>query len=127
MRQYSIHREHLDRLERLERLAKRFDSRFRMPLIGVRFGWDGILGFVPGIGDVATTLPSVLMIYEGTKMGVRRRTLMRMGLNTGLDLTVGAFPLFGDVFDLHFKSHQRNIGLLRKDVLRHKHIRSFQS
>ena len=118
MEEYLTYRERVNRLDRLERIAARFDSQFRMPLIGVKFGWDSILGLIPGVGDIATTLPSAFMIYEGTKMGVRRRALARMGANTMVDLTVGSIPVVGDLFDLHFKSHQRNVAVLRAEMSR---------
>lgn len=107
-----------DRLERLERVAKRLDSRFRLPVLGVRFGWDSVIGLIPGVGDVVTTLPSMFMIYEATLIGARRRTLLRMGANTAADFTIGSIPLAGDVFDVYFKSHRRNVALLRREMER---------
>ena len=38
-------------LERLRRLAWIFDECFRVPVLGVRFGVDAVVGLLPGIGD----------------------------------------------------------------------------
>ena len=38
---------------------------------------------------------------------------MRMALNIMLETIVGAIPLVGDLFDVYWKSNQRNVELLR--------------
>lgn len=104
------------RLARLETLADTLDSRYRIPGTQVRFGWDTILGLVPGVGDLATTGPAAWMMLEGYRMGARKRTLARMGVNAGIDLAVGSIPLVGDLFDLGFKANRRNLSILRRDL-----------
>lgn len=106
------------RVARFERLSKALDSRFRLPVIGLRVGWDSILGLVPGLGDLITAGPGAAMIYEGVRMGARKRALVRMGLNTGIDMTLGAVPLLGDIFDAFFKSHRRNVAVLMDELAR---------
>ncbi|OAN79439.1 hypothetical protein A8B78_11965 [Jannaschia sp. EhC01] len=101
-------------LARLDRLADQLDNRFGA--FGVRFGWDSILGLIPGIGDVATALPGLYIINEARRLGVRRRVLARMALNTGMDFVIGGIPLVGDGFDLFFKSNRRNITLLKREL-----------
>lgn len=107
-----------DRLARIARVAALLDSRFRVPVIGVRVGWDSILGVIPGIGDAVTTVPAGWMIWQGYQMGARKRTLARMGLNAGIDLIVGGVPIIGDLFDVAFKSHKKNLALLQSDMQR---------
>ncbi|AEI92138.1 DUF4112 domain-containing protein [Roseobacter litoralis] len=124
MDEYLTHSQRMNRLARLERIAHRLDNRFRMPLVGLRFGWDSVIGLIPGVGDIATTLPSAFMIYEGAKMGARRRTLLRMGANTAVDFLVGSIPVLGDLFDMQFKSHRRNVKLLRAEVVGPYAVRS---
>ena len=107
------------RLARLDRLADRLDAKFRIPGTPIRFGWDSILGLLPGIGDLITTGPAAYMLVEGWRMGARKRTLVRMAANSGLDLLVGGVPIAGDAFDLVFKANKRNIALLKSDISRH--------
>ncbi|WP_424926962.1 DUF4112 domain-containing protein [Amaricoccus tamworthensis] len=111
-------RQHQDRLHRLDRVAGLLDTRFRVPVIGIRFGWDSIVGLVPGLGDLITVVPGAWMIYEAAKLGVRRRILARMAINTGVDFVVGGVPVLGDAFDLFFKSHRRNMALVRSELNR---------
>ncbi|MCL3880730.1 DUF4112 domain-containing protein [Marivita sp. GX14005] len=105
-----------ERLARLERIATTLDSRFRVPGIGLRIGWDSILGLIPGLGDAVTVLPAGYFLYEGYRMGARRRVLARMGLNSGIDFLVGSVPLVGDLFDAGFKANLRNIALLKAEM-----------
>ena len=101
---------------RLEALSKRLDTRYRIPVLGIPFGWDSIIGLIPVFGDAVTALPSVAMIYEGHRMGARKRVLARMGGNTALDALMGGIPVVGDLFDLLFKSHRKNIRLLMAEL-----------
>lgn len=100
-------------LARLDRLAKSLDAKFRMPVLGFRFGWDGILGLIPGLGDLATALPSALIIRRAWQLGLPRHLLLRMALNTGADFAFGSIPVIGSIFDIYFKANMRNIALIR--------------
>lgn len=104
------------RLARLERMANTLDTKFRLPVIGIPVGWDSILGLVPGLGDFVTVGPGAWTIIEGHRLGARRRVLARMAFNTGVDAVLGSIPLIGDAFDLVFKSHRRNVSLLRHEL-----------
>lgn len=103
-------------LARVDRIASLLDTKFRIPGTGVRFGWDFILGLVPGLGDLVTLGPGAFLVYEAWRMGARRRTLTRMAVNTGLDFVLGGVPVLGDLFDLFFKANRRNAVLLRREV-----------
>lgn len=73
---------------------------------------------VPGIGDVVSFAPAAYLICQAHKLGARKRTITRMAINTGLDVTIGAIPLVGDLFDLAFKDNNRNVALLRNELQR---------
>lgn len=103
-------------IERLTRLARLLDSRFRLPFVPVRFGLDTIVGLIPGVGDTATALPALYLIYRGYKLGVPRRTLVAMAANVGLDVSVGSIPAIGDAFDLFFKANRRNAHHLQRHL-----------
>ncbi len=105
-------------LARLQKLAVQMDSAFRLPIVGVRVGWDAILGLVPGIGDVLALAPSAYILKEAHRMGAPKRLLARMGLNTGIDLAIGAVPVVGDLFDIGWKSKLRNVALLERHLHR---------
>jgi hypothetical protein len=107
---------HRERLARLERLADRLDARFS--LFGIRFGWDSLLGLIPGVGDAATALPGLYIIAEAARLGARGAALARMALNTTVDVVIGGVPFLGDLFDVGFKANRRNVALLRREMAR---------
>ncbi|GGA27497.1 DUF4112 domain-containing protein [Neptunicoccus cionae] len=104
------------RIERLDRLADKLDTRFRV--FGIPVGWDSILGLIPGVGDLITAGPGAVMFYEAHKMGARKRAKVKIAANTGVDMLIGGIPLVGDLFDVVFKSHRRNIEILKQELER---------
>ena len=110
--------EHAERARHIARVANAFDSKFEIPGIGLKLGYDSILGLIPGIGDTVTTAAGGYIIYHAAKAGARKRILARMMLNTLLDATVGAVPVIGDIFDMAFRSNTRNAKLALKEMNR---------
>ncbi|HEY2973319.1 MAG TPA: DUF4112 domain-containing protein [Pyrinomonadaceae bacterium] len=100
--------------ESLERLSWLMDDLIRVPGLGWRFGLDAIVGLIPGFGDAATSLVSFYILVAAVRYRVPRVTLLRMGLNIGIDYLGGSLPLVGDVFDAWWKSNQMNLDLMRK-------------
>ena len=98
----------------LERLSWLMDDLIRVPGLGWRFGLDAIVGLIPGFGDTATSLVSFYILAAAVRYRVPKVTLLRMGLNIGIDYLVGSFPLVGDLFDAWWKSNQKNVALLSK-------------
>ncbi len=99
-------------LRRLNELAYWLDERFRLPGLNVRVGIDGLLGLIPGIGDLAGGAISAYILYEAWRLDVPNRVLARMLANLGVDVVVGSVPLFGDLFDIGWKANRRNVNLL---------------
>ena len=100
--------------ESLERLSWIMDDLFRIPVIGWRVGLDAIVGLIPGLGDTATSLVSFYILASAVRYRVPKITLLRMGMNIGIDYVLGSLPLVGDVFDAWWKSNRMNVALLRK-------------
>jgi hypothetical protein len=98
----------------LEQLSRWMDGLFRIPGTSWRFGLDGLVGLVPGVGDTLTTLVSFYVLAAGVRYRVPKVTLLRMAANVGVDYLLGAVPLLGDLFDFAWKSNQKNIELLRE-------------
>ncbi|HEV2911724.1 MAG TPA: DUF4112 domain-containing protein [Pyrinomonadaceae bacterium] len=98
----------------LDQLSRWMDGLFRIPGVGWRFGLDAIVGLVPGVGDLATTLVSFYILTSAVRYRVPKITLLRMGLNLGIDYVVGSVPVVGDLFDAWWKSNQMNVELLKR-------------
>jgi hypothetical protein len=102
----------LFRDETLRKLEFLLDEAFRLPGTSFRFGIDGIIGLVPGLGDVLAGLLSLVIPLAAWIRGVPYVTLMRMAANLGIGVLVGSIPLFGDIFDVAWKANRRNYLLL---------------
>ncbi|HZG53376.1 MAG TPA: DUF4112 domain-containing protein, partial [Pyrinomonadaceae bacterium] len=98
----------------LDQLSRWMDGLFRIPGTGWRFGLDAIVGLIPGVGDTASTLVGFYILAAGVRYRVSKVTLLRMGLNIGVDYVFGAIPVVGDLFDAAWKSSQKNVELLRR-------------
>ena len=100
--------------ESLDRLSWLLDDLFRIPVLGWRIGLDALVGLIPGVGDTATTVASLYVLGSAVRYRVPKITLLRMGLNLGIDYALGSLPLVGDLFDAWWKSNQKNVELLRQ-------------
>jgi hypothetical protein len=99
-------------LERYRRLAHALDAKWRIPGIGVRFGYDAVIGLFPGIGDALAALIGSYGLYVGWRLGAPPVVLLRMLLNLGMETVVGTLPVLGDAFDIAFRADLRNVALL---------------
>ena len=108
-------------LKNLNSLAKLMDSQFKIPGTTIKFGLDALIGLVPGAGDFATFLISGYMITIMAKNGASGFVLARMVLNVVIDSLFGAIPVLGDIFDVAFKSNQRNVKLMHEHYVEGRH------
>src|SRR6185295_17215121 len=102
-----------ERIARLDALANLLDTAFIIPGTNIRFGFDALIGLVPGIGDTITTLISLYIVHEARQLGAPPHLIARMLGNVAIDGIVGAVPLFGDAFDVFWRANRRNVKLLR--------------
>ena len=108
-----------ERAQDLRKMAVLLDSKYQGPF-GLRFGWDGILGFIPGVGNMVTDLFSFYIVLQAAQMGCPPIVLTRMGLNILIDNLVSAVPLLGYIFDFMWKSNVMNMALLDRYLLNPK-------
>ena len=98
--------------ENLDFLSHLLDDWFRVPGTSIRFGLDGIIGLVPGLGDILGGLASTIIVVAAWVRGVPYVTLLRMVVNIGIEVLLGAIPLLGDAFDIAWKANRRNYALI---------------
>ncbi|MEZ4433629.1 MAG: DUF4112 domain-containing protein [bacterium] len=94
------------------RLAGLLDDAFTIPGTRLRFGLDGLLGLIPGVGDILGAAFSSFIIALAARAGAPRAVLARMAGNVAIETLVGAIPLIGDLFDFAWKANRRNVELL---------------
>ena len=113
MASYNTKRQSFDRLDQLSRLL---DTAFEIPGTNIRMGIDGLIGLIPGVGDLAGMLFSSYIILEAARLGATKTLLTRMILNVALETAIGAIPVLGDAFDIYFKANRRNVALLHRQM-----------
>lgn len=103
-------------LKRLRTLSVLMDSKFVGPL-GLKFGVDALIGFIPVLGDFIGAGVSLYIIFEAAMLGCGPAVLLRMGVNVLIETVIGLIPLIGNVFDFVWKANNKNIVLLESHVL----------
>ena len=101
-------------LRGMEAIARWMDTRFRIPGTNFRFGLDGLLGLIPGIGDLSTFAISGYLILLMARNGASGYVLSRMILNVVIDAALGAIPVIGDLFDFVHKANVKNMKLMQR-------------
>lgn len=102
--------------EKLDRLAHLFDAAFRLPVVGVRIGWDSIIGLIPGIGDAIGFVPLAYYIRLARKYNLGGAVYIRLLWNQLVDFVLGSIPLVGDLFDIGWKANLKNAKLLSERI-----------
>lgn len=105
-------------MRRLEWLTWFTDNSIRIPGTTRTVGADGIASFIPGVGTFVGTGMSLYLVAEALRHGASVPTLARMGGNVAIDTVIGGIPVVGFLFDLGFKANQRNLNLLKQEMLR---------
>ncbi|HEY0054838.1 MAG TPA: DUF4112 domain-containing protein [Pedobacter sp.] len=109
------------KLKWVEQIAYLLDERFRIPGTNFRFGLDPILNFIPIAGDLSGFALSAALILTMAKNGASGKIVALMAVNAILDLTIGAIPILGQVFDFTYKANSKNIRLLKEHYEEGRH------
>ncbi len=101
--------------EHLDHIAAILDDMFRVPGTQIRFGLDFLIGWIPGVGDAAAGIASLIIIVAAWRRGAALVTLARMITNVMLETLLGAIPIAGDAFHVVWKANRRNYRLLLRE------------
>lgn len=105
-----------EELRTLRSFARLLDSRFKV--FGVRFGLDALIGLIPVAGDVAMLLSGLFTIVTAIRLRLPPFVILGLVWTLLVDTGIGAIPVLGDVFDLFFRSHKRNVARIEKALVR---------
>jgi len=104
------------RRKHFEQLADILDRSIKIPGTSIELGVDSILGFIPGVGDFAGAGISSYLLYQAYILGVSKVRIASMVSNSVIDAISGVVPVFGDFFDIYFKSNSRNADILAEAI-----------
>jgi hypothetical protein len=93
-------------------LANWLDSKFS--ILGFRFGIEGVIGFVPVVGDTLGAVAGIYPIYVAGRHKLGKTVQAKMALNLGVEWLLGVTPVVGDLADAWFKANLRNLKLLEQ-------------
>lgn len=99
-------------LARARWLANLLDAQFNF--MGVQFGLDAIVGLIPVVGDVVTSVAGLYPVHLAKKHNLGKTVQMRMAFNVLMDFAAGAVPVIGDLVDVAYKANLKNLKLLEK-------------
>ena len=105
-----------DSLQRLKYLSYWLDNRFTLPGTKIAFGFDSLIGLVPGVGDIATGLLALYIFLQAIRHRCSVPTLMAMLCNIVVDEVLGAIPVAGDVFDVFYRVNKKNVDMILQEV-----------
>ncbi|MBS43433.1 MAG: hypothetical protein CMH83_09785 [Nocardioides sp.] len=92
------------------------DDAVRIPGTDRGIGLDAVIGLLPGIGDVAGSALSAVVVSDAIRQRVPVPVLARMGWNLLVDAGLGLVPLAGDVADVLHRANRKNVILLRETL-----------
>ena len=103
-------------LRTVERIAKLLDNQFKIGPF--KFGLDPIIGLIPGLGDIIPALFAGYLISLAYQEKLSPVVIRQMIANTIIDLIIGTVPIAGDIGDFFFKASERNMKLLKVELLK---------
>jgi hypothetical protein len=108
-------------LRGMDTLARWMDTKFVIPGTSFRFGLDGLLGLIPGVGDLSMFAVSGYLVLLMAKNGASGFVLARMILNIVIDVVLGTIPFIGDLFDFVHKANTKNMKLMQEYYTEGRH------
>jgi hypothetical protein len=104
------------------KLAHLMDDMIRVGPYSI--GLDGIIGLIPGFGDIAGALIAMIIVLRAAQAGIPRIAIARMVTNIAVDTFVGSIPIFGDAFDFAYKSNLKNLRIYEDSLRRGRRSRT---
>jgi hypothetical protein len=101
-------------LKTVEYIVDLLDNKFAIGKF--RFGLDPIIGLIPGIGDFLPLIISGYIIFIAVQEKLSQKVITQMVIYTLLDFVLGSIPIIGDVADFFYKSHTKNLELLKREL-----------
>ncbi len=79
-------------------------------------GIDGVLSWVPGLGDIYSTLAGGFIVVQGARAGVPGSVLGGAALLIGCRTVVGAVPIAGSAFADFFTAHKWAAAMIVRSI-----------
>jgi hypothetical protein len=91
-------------------LADLLDNKFE--IAGFHFGLDPIIGLIPFVGDLVTTIFSFYIVWIGMQMKLPPDKISQMIANVVFDFLLDFIPVIGQAADFVWKANSKNMEIL---------------
>lgn len=98
-------------LKAAERIANLLDNQFN--IFGIKFGLNGVVGLIPGAGDLIVAVLSFYIVWIGIKMRLPLTALGQMIGNIIANFLIGLLPIIGDAVDFFNHANLKNLRILK--------------
>ena len=99
---------------RVEQVGKLSDGLVRVGVF--RLGVDGLLAWIPGVGELYSVAAGGYILYLGLQAGVSAQTLATCGALMLGRTTIGAVPIAGALAADLFTAHRWSAKLVLKEI-----------
>ncbi len=90
------------------------DNQFN--IFGIRFGLSGLIGFIPGLGDMIDALLSLYLIVFAIRIRMPVWRILQMLWNILINLAIGAIPIVGDATYIIRRVNIKNLKIINQYV-----------
>ncbi len=90
------------------------DNQFN--LFGIRFGLSGLIGFIPGLGDIIDALLSLYLVLFAIKIRMPFYRILQMLWNILINLIIGAIPIIGDATYIIRRVNIKNLKIINQYI-----------
>lgn len=95
-------------------LANLLDNQFNF--LGIRFGLSGIIGFVPGLGDVIDAALSLYIIWISLHLKVPASAISKMVWNVIVNFAIALIPVVGDATYILRRVNIKNLKIIEQYI-----------
>jgi hypothetical protein len=79
-------------------------------------GLDGILSWIPGVGDIYSALAGAFIVGQGIRAGVPFATLLGAAALIGVRTVAGSVPIAGSAFADLFTAHRWAAAMIVREI-----------
>ncbi len=98
----------------VSRLVQILDNKFN--LLGLKFGLSGIIGLIPGLGDIIDAVLSCYLILFAIRIKMPFYRIVQMMWNILVNLAIGAIPIIGDATYILRRVNLKNLKIINQYV-----------
>jgi len=81
-----------------------------------KFGLDPILGVIPVVGDIITSVLSFYIVFVAVLLRISVLRIIQMIFYILIDFVIGGIPILGDMLDFAIKPNIKNMAILEKEI-----------